>query len=1185
MRPLARSSVLSRALLLAALLFASCVALAGGQLLARILTPIPGDNEWHRVLLQPDGNRLMIGYAPQVTDKFAVARYTPTGPLDTTFGNNGSAVHAPAPGNAQAWAAALQPDGKIVLAGYSRNGSTRFALMRLNADGSVDNGFASGGAVTAIGAGDAAAYAIALQADGRILAGGYSMLSGRKVFTVARYNADGTLDTTYGGGGFYVRVAGTTDSVIHSLLLLPDGTLLAAGDSSNGTGDIDVVHLNANGGFINTYGSISSPNVVNLAGGWDMAMQPDGKILIVGATQIPATSTFNAFQDLAVVRFNADGTIDTAFGGRGTGIANLFQNTGTTSGNMGYGLALQPDGKIVASGTVMSANGSTGMAAGRLNADGSSDTMWGSSGHLSLSDVGVPSPRTGYGIARRADGGFVVAGGAIPFDRADFDALTVSLDAAGGTDAFNGNHGTAGWALLDLGSIAASAQATALQGDGKLVVAGYAQDPARDSPFVTPFTGVLARYNADGSLDTSFGNNGFANPAWAVYAVALQSDGKIVIGGDKLTDQGGCCGASVAFARYDANGTPDTLFGNAGQMVLTPFGEEYIFAVAIQTDGKIFGAGQHLNGTEFDSLFVRLNANGSPDATFGSAGRLQMDLDPGNSDASRAVAIQADGKVVATSYAALSGVFKAVRFNIDGTLDTGFGSNGVASVAMPETNSVATSLALQADGRIVLGGWGHNGTNLDFQLARLLPNGAPDTSFGSGGTVANDFGGDNVLYGLALTASGKIVGVGQDGPDFAVVQYLANGTPDAGFGSGGNSAIDVNGPNDVAYSVSVAGDGSLYVAGNASGAFGWIRVAGDAGALTLSRTSVDFGGESMGTTSLPRTVTLTNGTNATITVTGITVSDGQFAFTSGCTTLAPGASCSIDVTFKPTPTAGALNSTNPASATLAISTDTAGTFDVALTGTGEKSLVTHYYESILRREPDAPGKSFWQNEAVRMQSLGANIDEVWYAMAIAFYDSAEYAGLNRDNTGFVTDLYATFFNRAPDSAGLSYWVGQLDNGMPRDSVLISFLFSPEFTSFTQGIFGNTSARAEVDVVGDFYRGILGRLPDNAGFTYWVGQFRTAQCSGAQAVQAAADSESSSFLASPEYANRNRTNAQFVADLYDAFLRRGGDSSGVQYWISQLDSGAMTRDQERAQFVSSPEFSNRVSAIVNQGCMQ
>jgi len=150
-------------------------------------------------------------------------------------------------------------------------------------------------------------------------------------------------------------------------------------------------------------------------------------------------------------------------------------------------------------------------------------------------------------------------------------------------------------------------------------------------------------------------------------------------------------------------------------------------------------------------------------------------------------------------------------------------------------------------------------------------------------------------------------------------------------------------------------------------------------------------------------------------------------------------------------------------------------------------------------------------------------------------------------------------------------------------VLVSVLFSPEFSAFTQAIFGNTAVRAERDAVMDFYRAFLGRLPDDGGFQFWVDRFRTAQCQGAGAVTSQADEISALFVGSGEYASRNRSNAQYVADLYNGFLRRGGDLGGVNFWINQISSGAQTREQVRVQFRNSAEFGARVQGIIDAGC--
>ncbi len=351
-----------------------------------------------------------------------------------------------------------------------------------------------------------------------------------------------------------------------------------------------------------------------------------------------------------------------------------------------------------------------------------------------------------------------------------------------------------------------------------------------------------------------------------------------------------------------------------------------------------------------------------------------------------------------------------------------------------------------------------------------------------------------------------------------------------------------------------------------------------AAALTFTPASLDFGANSMKTTSPPLTVTMTNGGAAALTVSALTLPyNNEFIIVAhNCATLAPGASCSATLRFTPSMAGLIQGYLNIASS--------AGSDGAYLAGTSEQSLSIHYYRSILRREPDAGGKAFWDGEASRLSSIGANLNEAWYAMAMSFYSSAEYQSLNRGTTEFVRDLYATFFDRNPDDSGLAYWSGQLDRGVPRESVLAAFLFSAEFAAFTRAIFGDQPARAEIDTATDFYRGILGRAADSGGFTYWLNQFRIAQCQGAADVNAEADTISAAFLDGAEYAGRRRTNREFVTDLYNSFLRRGADLEGVLFWIGQIDSGAKSRSALRREFISSPEFQARVAGIINAGCV-
>jgi hypothetical protein len=325
----------------------------------------------------------------------------------------------------------------------------------------------------------------------------------------------------------------------------------------------------------------------------------------------------------------------------------------------------------------------------------------------------------------------------------------------------------------------------------------------------------------------------------------------------------------------------------------------------------------------------------------------------------------------------------------------------------------------------------------------------------------------------------------------------------------------------------------------------------------------------------------------------VTMGSGSGAVTSSPAAINCGSTCSstfasgTSVTLNASPASGssfagwsgACAGTGACTVSMTSAKSVTATFTAEAAASG--SLVPHFYRTILRREPDSGGQAYWEAERARMTSIGADASEVWFAMASIFFSSAEYAALRRDDAGFVRDLYNSFLDRSADASGISFWAGQLAQGMPREVLVTSFMFSPEFAAKVGG--AAKSARVEVDIVLDFYRGLLARLPDSGGFSYWLTQFRTAQCRGADAVNAQAELISSSFANSAEASARGRTNAQYVSDLYNAFLRRGGDLGGVQYWIQQLDRGAMTREAVRRAFLASPEFSAKVRELVAAGC--
>ena len=1288
MRKTFSSAAFLRSFLLLILAFVTGAALAApGDLITRTLQKFPGGVDYaRRVVVQSDGKPIVIGDAVFGTQQFAMTRFNTNGTIDTTYGANrdGTQLEPIGSGNSEAWGAAFDSSGRLVVAGHVRSGKDRFGIARFNADGALDLTFGGGGSAIDVGPGDAGGYSMAIQPDGKIVVGGYSIGSnGRKVFTVVRYTDTDTLDTTFGTGGAYVAAPfGAVDSIVNAIVVQSTGKIVIAG--SNGT-DLALQRLNANGTLDTTFGTSGTATFTAIpgAGATAMTAYADDRLLVLG-------NKFSTSQIL-VIRTTADGALDTTFGT--SGVASVSDGNGGTSGS----IVLNGDGSIVVSGTFTTGGGNRFMIA-KFTAAGALDTTFGTNGSSVVSAFGGQSD-IGVGLAARPGGGyFVVGSGFLPTSSVS-DTEVAAFNASGQLDTtFNGVN--PGFAVVDLGVPAASANASVIQPDGKVVVAGVVGGNTSGTcdPTQSASKAVVARYLADGTLDTSFNS-----PAGYITigtmrragAVTLDGSGNIVVGGCGITLVGSTNTASMAFARITPSGTLDTSFNGTGVFTIpVATSHEEITSIVMQ-GSRIVGAGFVTPGTFTDSVFVGVTSAGALDGTFGSGGKTVVAVSTGD-DEVNGLALQSDGKIVGAGFTTLSGTqdgMTAVRLNTNGTLDTaGFGSpNGFVSIAFGANSARGYAVAIDTATQKILVG-GKATISLDnFAVARLNTNGSLDSSFGSGGLVTSNFHNNhNRIFALALSGT-KIIGAGEDAGSFGLVQYQSTGQLDTTFGTGGESSLPINfmAGADYALSLNVATNGNLYAAGNGSSAFALAIIQGsgaslatptvslassvnpattgqsvtftatvtgaagtptgsvsflDGGSaisgcasvalssgsaicttsaltngthsitasyagnssytsgtsntvtqavqapsttlsLAASPASIDFGGESMGTTSAPQTITVTNNGTGTVTITGIAASS-QFAQTNNCSSVAAGATCTITVTFTPSPQAGAIGSADPVSGSVTITSNASNSpATVTLAGSAEKSLVTHFYEAILRRAPDAGGKSFWQSEALRMQSDGANPNEAWYAMSVFFFNGSEYASLNRDNAGFVTDMYVTFFNRAPDGGGLDFWVSQLNAGMPREVVLASFLFSPEFTSFTQGIFGNTAARAEIDVVMDFYRGGLARLPDDGGLAFWVQQFRTAQCQGAGPVYTMANSISSQFFNGQEYAGRNRTNAQFVGDLYNAFLRRGGDQGGVQFWINQLNTGAMTRDQVRFNFLNSPEFGNRVNAVVQQGCLQ
>jgi len=389
-------------------------------------------------------------------------------------------------------------------------------------------------------------------------------------------------------------------------------------------------------------------------------------------------------------------------------------------------------------------------------------------------------------VAIQADGKLVVVGETYKHNDFSGEDFVVTRYKADGT--LDTSFNNSGIVRTNFPGLAAVPSSVVIQPDGKIVVAGGA------FPLFT-FLGnfEVVRYNSDGSLDDSFGNGGIVTTNFpeGSYAssVALQADGKIIAAGTVFVDFiiGEPSNTDFALARYNSDGTPDTSFGNVGQVTTDFFGmEDDAFSVLIQPDGKIVAVGSANNpATYYDFAAVRYLSNGTVDTTFGNAGKVSNDFGVAGFDRAQSAALQADGRIVAAGFAISQngGVqnFAVARYTSSGVLDTTFSRDGRVQIDFGSCCQSAHEVLLQNDGKIITVGFADTeSSDSDFLLARLNSRGSLDATFGVGGKVRTSFGDLNGgANGAALQADGKIVAVGfQATPtsqfaNFALARYLS----------------------------------------------------------------------------------------------------------------------------------------------------------------------------------------------------------------------------------------------------------------------------------------------------------------------------------------------------------------------------------------------------------------------------
>ncbi len=435
-----------------------------------------------------------------------------------------------------------------------------------------------------------------------------------------------------------------------------------------------------------------------------------------------------------------------------------------------------------------------------------------------------------------------------------------------------------GLVTTNIGDYDDQAYSVTIQTDGKIIVAGGFSNPGYDDFFVL-------RYNSDGTLDTSFGSGGVVQTDFGGDDVArivkTQSDGKIVVAGYTRSDG---FQADFALARYNSNGSLDTTFGVNGKTT-TSIGDAYddLMDIAFQSDGKVIAVGYtNIGINNNDIAVVRYNTNGSLDTNFHGDGKAMFDISNESDDFGVSVAIQGDNKIVIGG--TTNADFLIIRINASGELDTEFNTNGITILDFG-LHDRGGSVALQPDGKIVIGG---GGGDYSYLIARFNGDGRLDSNFGNNGITSTYLNvGSYSHIDLTLQKNGKIILSGYTsgnttGYDFTIARHNQDGSPDTSFGIDGLVFTDFGSFSiEIANAVAIQPDGKIVVAGTR-------RIHGSNYAVALARYHGDSlqGPSVVSITRASGSPTSASSVDFTVTfsepVTGVDANGSDFAlFTSG----------------------------------------------------------------------------------------------------------------------------------------------------------------------------------------------------------------------------------------------------------------------------------------------------------------
>ncbi|MEO5892884.1 MAG: T9SS type A sorting domain-containing protein [Ferruginibacter sp.] len=754
---------------------------AGGVVKSDLGAPFKINSSARQVLINPAGGFYVI------LDATFISKRLSNGLIDSSYGFAGYS-RSVAIDNASA---ALQPDGKIVIAGSKVNGSKAFIVARINTNGVPDATFGISGMVTTEFDGSSFAKAVAIQSDGKIVVAG----SINDHFGVARYNSNGSPDNDFNGNGQKVTDFSTDLQFANAVAIQADGKIIAGGVVYKNDGvDFGIARYNTDGTPDNTFsgdGMQTTQIGTAVATGNSLAIQGDGKIILAGYASDGGNSNY-----FAVVRYDVNGNPDNTF--NSTGIQTAIVNSDFQQGNS---VALQNDGKIVVAGYTLN-GASNDFAVARFNTDGSPDNTFDTDGLL-ITDINSTDD-IASSVDIQSDGKILVAGFSLLNSESQFTVTRYNTNGS-----LDNSFDTDGKLLDDSKQGYTTFNSTAVQADGKIVTAGRTWNG-------TDYDFAIVRYNLNGTPDNSFSTGGKVTTNFGAtdeaVSVAVQSNGKIIVAGN--TDD-----SKVAIARYNADGSPDATFSGDGKLIITIGFADVCKTVALQSDGKIVLAGYSFTDPNYDSVYyaiVRLNADGSFDNTFSEDGKQLTDFEASPSFVSSMV-IQNDGKIVAAGRSNINGQnnFTLARYTSDGNLDPTFSQDGKQISAFGGDGYFGQSVAVQNDGKIILAGFSEElfSVTSSFLVARYKANGDLDETFNGQGYHSISLGDHfNFATSVAINIDGRIAVAGTN-DNYAIVMYKSDGTRDSTFGLNGVQTTNIGLSGSAIQSIEFSNN-RLYAAGS-----------------------------------------------------------------------------------------------------------------------------------------------------------------------------------------------------------------------------------------------------------------------------------------------------------------------------------------------------------------------------------